>query len=139
MSKFIEECDTLSYDNDDPIDGEVIITKKYPWLDRQFKEKHIQQLDEYLKKNEMKQAFRHIKYLLCTAPALGLPDYKLTFHLYVAENGLVASAVLAQTHGDKLRPVAYYFKTLPLIVQGMVPSTVGNVTIPLQDVKDSSS
>uniref|UniRef100_A0A3P8SVS2 Reverse transcriptase/retrotransposon-derived protein RNase H-like domain-containing protein n=1 Tax=Amphiprion percula TaxID=161767 RepID=A0A3P8SVS2_AMPPE len=68
----------------------------------------------------MKQAFRHIKYLLCTAPALGLPDYKLPFHLYVAESGLVASAVLAQTHGDKLRPVAYYSKTLPLIVQGMV-------------------
>uniref|UniRef100_A0A8D3B7W3 Reverse transcriptase/retrotransposon-derived protein RNase H-like domain-containing protein n=1 Tax=Scophthalmus maximus TaxID=52904 RepID=A0A8D3B7W3_SCOMX len=47
---------------------------------------------------EMKRAFRHIKYLLCTAPALGLPDYKLTFHFDVAEYGLVASAVLPQTH-----------------------------------------
>ena len=70
---------------------------------------------------DAKQAFRHIKYLLCKAPALGLPDYKLTFHLYVAENGTVTSAVLAQMHGDRSRPVAYYSKTLPLIVQGMVP------------------
>lgn len=36
-------------------------------------------------------------------------------------SGLIASAVLAQTHGDRLRPVAYYSKTLPLIVQGLVP------------------
>uniref|UniRef100_A0A8D3B692 Reverse transcriptase/retrotransposon-derived protein RNase H-like domain-containing protein n=1 Tax=Scophthalmus maximus TaxID=52904 RepID=A0A8D3B692_SCOMX len=66
----------------------------------------------------MRHGFHHIKYLLCTAPALGLPDYKQTFHLYVAEDGLVAS--LVQTHGDGLRPVAYYSKMLPFIVQGMV-------------------
>lgn len=71
--------------------------------------------------DEMRQAFRHIKYLLCMAPALVLPDYKLRFHLYVAQNGLVASDVLAQTRGDRLRPVAYYSKTLPLIVQRVVP------------------
>ena len=69
----------------------------------------------------MKHAFRHIKYLLCTAPALGLPDYKLTFHLYVADNGEAVSAVLGQEHGNAIRPVAYYGKMLTLIVRGMVP------------------
>ena len=29
--------------------------------------------------------------ILCTAPALGLPDYKLTFHLYAADNGETVS------------------------------------------------
>uniref|UniRef100_A0A3B4VI28 Reverse transcriptase/retrotransposon-derived protein RNase H-like domain-containing protein n=1 Tax=Seriola dumerili TaxID=41447 RepID=A0A3B4VI28_SERDU len=58
--------------------------------------------------------------MLCSAPALGLPDYKLTFHLYVTDDGNVAAAVLAQMHGERPRPVAYYSKTLPLIVKGMV-------------------
>uniref|UniRef100_A0A3B4Y572 Reverse transcriptase/retrotransposon-derived protein RNase H-like domain-containing protein n=1 Tax=Seriola lalandi dorsalis TaxID=1841481 RepID=A0A3B4Y572_SERLL len=69
---------------------------------------------------EMRHAFRHVKYMLCSAPALGLPDYKLTFHLYVAEYGNVAAAVLVQIHRDSPRPVAYYSKTLPLIVKDMV-------------------
>uniref|UniRef100_A0A8C9XXV6 Reverse transcriptase/retrotransposon-derived protein RNase H-like domain-containing protein n=1 Tax=Sander lucioperca TaxID=283035 RepID=A0A8C9XXV6_SANLU len=69
---------------------------------------------------DMKYAFRHVKFLMCSAPELGLPCYKLTFHLYVAEDGNVAMAVLAQKHGDKLRPVGYYSKMLPLIVKGMV-------------------
>uniref|UniRef100_A0A3B4X445 Reverse transcriptase/retrotransposon-derived protein RNase H-like domain-containing protein n=1 Tax=Seriola lalandi dorsalis TaxID=1841481 RepID=A0A3B4X445_SERLL len=69
---------------------------------------------------EMKHAFRHVKYMLCSAPALGLPDYKLTFHLYVAEVGNEAAAVLAQMHRERPRPIAYYSKTLPLIVKGMV-------------------
>ena len=70
---------------------------------------------------EIKHAFRHIKYILCSAPALGLPDYKLTFHLYAADNGETASAVLGQEHGNGIRPVAFYGKMLPLIVKGMVP------------------
>lgn len=69
---------------------------------------------------EMRHAFRHVKYTLCSAPALGLPNYKMSFHLYVAEDGNVAVAVLAQMHGEKPRPVVYYSKTLPLIVKGMV-------------------
>uniref|UniRef100_A0A3B4V9P0 Reverse transcriptase/retrotransposon-derived protein RNase H-like domain-containing protein n=1 Tax=Seriola dumerili TaxID=41447 RepID=A0A3B4V9P0_SERDU len=69
---------------------------------------------------EMRHAFHHVKYMLCSAPALGLPDYKLTLHLYVAEDGNVAVAVLVQMHGGRPRPVAYYSKTLPLNVKGMV-------------------
>lgn len=70
---------------------------------------------------DMKHAFRHIKYLMSNAPALGLPDYTLPFHLYVSNDSLCTCAVLAQTHGDQMRPVAFLSKALPLIVQGMVP------------------
>uniref|UniRef100_A0A3B4WGI4 Reverse transcriptase/retrotransposon-derived protein RNase H-like domain-containing protein n=1 Tax=Seriola lalandi dorsalis TaxID=1841481 RepID=A0A3B4WGI4_SERLL len=68
---------------------------------------------------ETRHAFRHVKHM-CSAPALDLPDYKLTLHLYVAEDGNVAEAVLAQMHRGKPRTVAYYSKTLPLNVKGMV-------------------
>ena len=69
----------------------------------------------------MRHAFHHVKYLLYTAPALGLLDYKLVFHLYVAEDGAVASAFLAQMHWERPRPVAYLFKNMPFIIQGMIP------------------
>lgn len=95
---------------------------EYAAFDSQLRQATIKDAPETVQwTDEMKQAFRHIKYLLCTAPALGLPDYKLPFHLYVTEDGTAASAVLAQMHGERPRPVAYYSKILPLIVQGMVP------------------
>ncbi|KAF0023426.1 hypothetical protein F2P81_024056 [Scophthalmus maximus] len=56
--------------------------------------------------DEMRHEFRHLKYRLCSAPALGLPDYKLTFHLHVSDDGETAVAVLAQMHGERPRPVA---------------------------------
>lgn len=71
--------------------------------------------------DEMKSSFRTIKYLMAHAPALGLPDYKLPFHLYVSNDGLCCCAVLAQSHGGGMRPVAFFSKALPMIVQGMVP------------------
>uniref|UniRef100_A0A3B4WPN1 Reverse transcriptase/retrotransposon-derived protein RNase H-like domain-containing protein n=1 Tax=Seriola lalandi dorsalis TaxID=1841481 RepID=A0A3B4WPN1_SERLL len=74
---------------------------------------------------EMRHPFRHLEYMLCSAPALGLPDYKLTFQLYVAEDGNVAAAVLAQMHGERPRAVAYYSKMLPLIVKAMVSCLCG--------------
>ncbi|CAJ1067426.1 Hypothetical predicted protein [Xyrichtys novacula] len=94
----------------------------YAFFDSVLRRSTLQDAPEAINWTEdMKHAFRHIKYLLCTAPALGLPDYNLDFHLYVSDNGEVTSAVLAQTHGERMRPVAYYSKSLPLIVQGMVP------------------
>ena len=51
IDTLIEECNTLSYDNDGPIEGEYTLENRYPWMDRKYKEKHIQQLAEYLKKN----------------------------------------------------------------------------------------
>uniref|UniRef100_A0A8C9U8A3 Reverse transcriptase domain-containing protein n=1 Tax=Scleropages formosus TaxID=113540 RepID=A0A8C9U8A3_SCLFO len=49
---------------------------------------------------------------LATAPALGLPDYKKPFHLYVHEAGGTAAGILAQEHGGSYRPVAYLLKIL---------------------------
>ncbi|XP_046901067.1 uncharacterized protein LOC124484255 [Hypomesus transpacificus] len=95
---------------------------EYAVHDAELRKATLKDSPEVIQWNEeMKHAFRHIKYLLCTAPALGLPDYKLTFHLYVADNGEIVSAVLGQEHGNGIRPVAYYGKMLPLIVKGMVP------------------
>uniref|UniRef100_A0A672FQN7 Reverse transcriptase/retrotransposon-derived protein RNase H-like domain-containing protein n=1 Tax=Salarias fasciatus TaxID=181472 RepID=A0A672FQN7_SALFA len=53
---------------------------------------------------EMKHAFRHVKYMLYCAP----------------EDGNVAAGVLAQRHADNRRPVVYFSKMLPLIVEEMV-------------------
>ncbi|GAA6075363.1 protein NYNRIN-like isoform X1, partial [Tachysurus ichikawai] len=48
--------------------------------------------------SEMRHAFGALKRALCTAPTLGLPNYSLPFHLYVATPPGTASAVLAQEH-----------------------------------------
>ncbi|KAI5085952.1 hypothetical protein C0J45_23532, partial [Silurus meridionalis] len=45
---------------------------------------------------EMLAAFGALKRALCTAPTLGLPNYSLPFHLYVATQPGTASGVLAQ-------------------------------------------
>ncbi|KAL7869614.1 hypothetical protein AOLI_G00136020 [Acnodon oligacanthus] len=60
-----------------------------------------------------------LKAALSSAPALGLPNYGLPFHLYVSENYTTAAGVLAQEHGGNYRPVAYLSKSLDLVVQGM--------------------
>ncbi|XP_078529919.1 uncharacterized protein LOC144810565 [Lissotriton helveticus] len=68
--------------------------------------------------NELANCFKKLKETLCTAPALGLPDYKLPFHLYVSELNGIANGVLTQQHGSGKRPVAYYSVTLPAAVTG---------------------
>ncbi|KAL7869660.1 hypothetical protein AOLI_G00136480 [Acnodon oligacanthus] len=67
----------------------------------------------------MYHAFRTLKAALCSAPALGLANYGLPFHLYVSENGTTAAGVLAEEHGGNYRPVAYLSKSLDLVIQGM--------------------
>ncbi|KAK1802157.1 hypothetical protein P4O66_021828 [Electrophorus voltai] len=67
----------------------------------------------------MYHSFRTLKSALCSAPALGLPNNNLPFHLYVSENGSTAVGVLAQEHGGSYRSVAYLSKTFDSVVQGM--------------------
>ncbi|XP_053575174.1 uncharacterized protein LOC128664361 [Bombina bombina] len=65
------------------------------------------------------KAYNTLKQALCSAPALGLPNYNLPFHLYCTERGGTAAGVLAQEHGNGYRAVAFYSKLLPTVVQGM--------------------
>uniref|UniRef100_A0A8C5WJC5 ribonuclease H n=1 Tax=Leptobrachium leishanense TaxID=445787 RepID=A0A8C5WJC5_9ANUR len=76
--------------------------------------------DQIVWSPDMVSAFDTLKELLATAPALGLPNYKLPFHLYCREDGRTMVAVLAQVHGGALRPkTAFLSKVLPPVVQGM--------------------
>lgn len=69
--------------------------------------------------DELKNAFEDIKHALSSAPALGLPDYNLPFHLHVTEREGFACGVLVQKHGTHFRPVAYYSSRLSPVVMGM--------------------
>ncbi|XP_046697651.1 protein NYNRIN-like isoform X1 [Silurus meridionalis] len=60
-------------------------------------------------------AFGALKRALCTAPTLGLPNYSLPFHLYVATQ----PGVLAQEHGGGMRPCAFLSKSLDSVAQGL--------------------
>uniref|UniRef100_A0A8C5Q9R4 ribonuclease H n=1 Tax=Leptobrachium leishanense TaxID=445787 RepID=A0A8C5Q9R4_9ANUR len=64
-------------------------------------------------------AYEMLKVLLSPAPALGLPNYLVPFHLYCQEDCTAMAAVLAQVHGGVLRPTAFISRVLPLPVQGM--------------------
>ncbi|KAI5610707.1 hypothetical protein C0J50_9279 [Silurus asotus] len=68
---------------------------------------------------EMLTAFRALKRALCTAPTLGLHNYSLPFHLYVATQPVTASGVLAQEHGGGMRPCAFLSKSLDSVAQGL--------------------
>uniref|UniRef100_A0A670J9F9 Gag-Pol polyprotein n=1 Tax=Podarcis muralis TaxID=64176 RepID=A0A670J9F9_PODMU len=69
---------------------------------------------------EALEAFESIKRELRSSPALGLPDYRLPFSLFVHENKGVASGVLTQPFQRKNRPVAYYSLQLDTTVLGNV-------------------
>ncbi|XP_060754491.1 protein NYNRIN-like [Neoarius graeffei] len=67
----------------------------------------------------MINAYHSLKSALCSAPALGLPDYSKPFHLYACEQQGTASGVLAQEHGGGIRPCAFLSKTLDTVAQGL--------------------
>uniref|UniRef100_A0A670JY99 Reverse transcriptase/retrotransposon-derived protein RNase H-like domain-containing protein n=1 Tax=Podarcis muralis TaxID=64176 RepID=A0A670JY99_PODMU len=69
---------------------------------------------------EALEAFECIKRELRSSPALGLPDYRLPFSLFVHENKGVASGVLTQPFQGRNRPVAYYSLQLDTTVLGNV-------------------
>ena len=67
----------------------------------------------------MLKAFQDLKHALLQAPALGLPDYNLPFHLHVHEKEGFTTGILVQKHGSHYRPVAYYSARLGPVVLGM--------------------
>ena len=67
---------------------------------------------------EADEAFVTLKQALSSAPALGIPNYEKPFHLYANESRGFAQSVLAQKHGNKLQPVAYYSTKLDPVAQG---------------------
>uniref|UniRef100_A0A8C1X0R6 Reverse transcriptase/retrotransposon-derived protein RNase H-like domain-containing protein n=1 Tax=Cyprinus carpio TaxID=7962 RepID=A0A8C1X0R6_CYPCA len=58
--------------------------------------------------DEHEHAFTDLKQRLCAAPTLGLPNPSNIFHIQVDAHEITLSGVLAQEHGGKLRPTAYY-------------------------------
>ena len=57
-----------------------------------------------------------------------MPDYEKPFHLYSNETRGFTQCVLAQKHGSKLRPIAYYRTILDLVAQGF-PSCLRAVAV----------
>jgi hypothetical protein len=70
---------------------------------------------------KQEKAFQEIKRLLTSAPALGLPDVKRSFNLFVCEKNHTALGVLTQTVGPWQRPVAYLSKRLDPVASGWPP------------------
>lgn len=64
------------------------------------------------------QAFETLKTKLDQASALGLPDLRKPFFLYIHEEKGIALGVLTQKQGLLQRPIAYFSKQLDLVAQG---------------------
>lgn len=73
--------------------------------------------------DEHDEAFTNLKQRLCSAPALGLPNPAKPFHVQVDAHENTLSGVLAQEHGGKLRPIAYYSRRISPVEQGFDPCT----------------
>lgn len=67
---------------------------------------------------ECLESFHTIKEKISTAPALGLPDIRKPFDLFVHERQGVSLGVLTQNLDTVRRPVAYFSKQLDIVSQG---------------------
>ena len=76
--------------------------------------------DKLIWSEEAFACFERLKRELRSTPALGLPDYRIPFNLYVHEQMGVASGVLTQSFRDRQRPVAYYSLQLDNTAKGAV-------------------
>ncbi|XP_077782873.1 protein NYNRIN-like [Podarcis muralis] len=76
--------------------------------------------DTLVWEEEAYKSFERLKQELRSAPALGLPDYRIPFNLFVHEQMGVASGVLTQPFRDQERPVAYYSLQLDTTAKGAV-------------------
>uniref|UniRef100_A0AAQ4RT80 ribonuclease H n=1 Tax=Gasterosteus aculeatus aculeatus TaxID=481459 RepID=A0AAQ4RT80_GASAC len=65
------------------------------------------------------QAFTDMKCTLQVPPTLGLPDSHKPFTQTVDERSGCMTSVLLQSHGDKLRPVAYFSAKLDPVAAGL--------------------
>ncbi|XP_041859332.1 uncharacterized protein LOC121651305 [Melanotaenia boesemani] len=68
---------------------------------------------------DAERAFVDLKLALQTAPTLGLPDPEKPFVQAVDERNGSMTSVLLQTHGGKLRPVAYLSAKLDPVARGL--------------------
>ncbi len=68
---------------------------------------------------EAQEAFANMKMQLAQAPTLGLPTIERPFTQMVDEKHGFMSSVLLQTHGDRLRPVAYFSTKLDAVAAGL--------------------
>ncbi len=68
---------------------------------------------------EAQEAFATMKMQLAQAPTLGLPVIERPFTQLVDEKHGFMSSVLLQTHGDRLRPVAYFSTKLDAVAAGL--------------------
>ncbi|XP_076118486.1 retrovirus-related Pol polyprotein from transposon 412 [Alosa pseudoharengus] len=70
---------------------------------------------------EQRKAFEDLKKALCEAPALGIPNVRRPFTLYVNENRGYLTSILSQEHGGLMRPVGYYSAKLDTTALGFGP------------------
>jgi hypothetical protein len=81
---------------------------------------------------EQEKAFQEIKRLLTSAPALGLPDVKQPFNLFICEKNHTALGVHTQMVGPWQWPVAYLSKHLDPVASWWSPclrAMVATVTL----------
>ncbi len=109
---------TANYLRDFIPDFANVVTPLYSLLKGKSKPSDVLEWTE-----EHDKAFTSLKENLCCAPVLGLPNPKKSFHLQVDANENTLSGVLAQDHGGKLRPIAYYSRKKSTIEQGFDPCT----------------
>ncbi len=81
--------------------------------------KGLRSCDKINWSTEAQDAFAHMKLQLAQAPTLGLPVLEKPFTQMVDEKHGFMSSVLLQTHGDRLRPVAYFSTKLDAVAAGL--------------------
>ncbi|XP_038668122.1 uncharacterized protein LOC119973770 [Scyliorhinus canicula] len=87
-------------------------------LDTRHLTPYTNQMGVFSLSPEAQSAFERLKSALLSAPALGRPLYDRPFQLYCTVLSDCATAVLAQKHGDRHRPVAYYSSKLDPVALG---------------------
>lgn len=85
---------------------------------------------------ECRKGFDEIKRKLMEAPALGLPNLRKPFRLYVRERQQVALGVLTQKSGSWKRPVWYFSKQLDEVSKGW-PACLREVAATLTLIEES--
>lgn len=81
--------------------------------------KGLRSCDRLVWTSEDVEAFDNMKVQLAMAPTLGLPVINCPFVQMVDEKNGFMSSVLLQTHGDRLRPVAYFSTKLDAVAAGL--------------------
>ncbi len=81
--------------------------------------KGLRSCDKIYWPTEAQEAFANMKLQLAQAPTLGLPVIERPFTQMVDEKHGFMSSVLLQTHGDRLRSVAYFSTKLDAVAAGL--------------------